>query len=98
MNRGGDIVKVNNKMLDLVLAKKRLSLSFLRKGGVSPQTITKVRKGEDVLPATIGKIAAALCVDVTEIVEQEAHPHTAAPCGVGCFNQPSRGTVCSIPS
>jgi len=67
-------VRINNRMLDMVLAKKCFSLSYLRKGGVSPQTIAKVRKGKDITPLTVGKIAAMLGVDVTEIVEQEAYP------------------------
>ena len=65
-------MKVDNRRLDVVLAKKRLSLTNLRGSGVSPQTLTKIRKSEDVLPATVGRLAEALGVDVTEIAEQEA--------------------------
>ena len=38
---------------------------------VSSQTILNLNKGKSVLPATAGKIAAALGVDVTEIIEEE---------------------------
>jgi DNA-binding Xre family transcriptional regulator len=65
-------MKVDNGQLDIVLARKRLSLTRLRGNGVSPQTITKMRKNRDVLPATVGKLAKALGVDVTEIVKREA--------------------------
>nr|DAS21554.1 MAG TPA: structural protein [Caudoviricetes sp.] len=32
-------------------------------------TIMKVLKGKNVLPATLGKVAAGLKVDVTDIIE-----------------------------
>lgn len=64
-------MKINNRLLDIVLAKKRISLTILRESGVSPQTLTRVRKGVNVMPATVGKIAEALGVDVTEIIDQE---------------------------
>jgi DNA-binding Xre family transcriptional regulator len=66
-------MKVDNSRLDIVLAKKRLSLTRLRGNGVSPQTVTKMRKNEDVLPATVGKLAKALGVSVTEIIKREAY-------------------------
>jgi len=65
-------MKVDNRRLDVVLAKKQLSLTRLRRYGISPQTITKLRKNEDVLPMTVGRLAVALGVDVTEIIEREA--------------------------
>ena len=60
-------MKISNRRLDIVLAQKRMALTHLR-GSVSPQTLTKVRKGKDVKPATIGRIAEALGVDVTELI------------------------------
>ena len=38
---------------------------------VSSQTILNINKGKEIMPATVGKIAAALGVDVTEIIEDE---------------------------
>ena len=66
-------MKVDNRRLDILLAQKRISLTRLR-GKVSPQTLTKVRRGEDILPMTVGRIAEALEVNVIEIVEQEVYP------------------------
>ena len=62
-------MKANKMLLDVALARKQTSLTNLRKSGLSPQTLLKVRKGESVLPATLGKIAAALGVDVLELIE-----------------------------
>ena len=38
---------------------------------VSSQTTLNINKGKPVMPATAGRIAAALGVDVTEIIEEE---------------------------
>ena len=62
-------MKVSNKKLDVVLAKKRIPITRLRSKGLSPQTISKIRKGEDVMPATIGTLAEKLGVDVMDIIE-----------------------------
>lgn len=64
-------MKINNRKLDLELARRCISLSALRGNGLSPQTITRIRNGADVKPVTVGKIAKALQVDVTEIIEME---------------------------
>jgi len=65
-------MKVCNRKIDFILAQKRMPLTHLRKSGLSPQTLTTVRKGNDVLPATVGRIAEALGVGVAEIIESEA--------------------------
>lgn len=65
-------MKIDNHKLDLLLARQRKSLADLRGKGLSPQTLTRIRRGEDVLPKTIGGVAAALGVDVTEIIREEA--------------------------
>ena len=62
-------MKISTKRLDLILAKKCLVMSDL-KTAVSPQTLKRVRKGEDLLPKTVGKIARAIGVDVSEIIEE----------------------------
>jgi len=63
-------MKINNRKLDVVLARKCLNLSQLR-AGISPQTITRIRSGIAVKPATVGKIAQALGVDPEDIIEKE---------------------------
>ena len=62
-------MKISTKRLDLMLAKKCLVMSEL-KTAVSPQTLKRVRKGEELLPKTVGKIARAIGVDVLEIIEE----------------------------
>lgn len=63
-------MKIDTNKLDYVLAKKCCTLSVLRKN-LSPQTLTKVKNGCDVLPITVGKIAKALNVSIDEIIEKE---------------------------
>ncbi len=63
-------MKIDRTKLDILLARKCKSVSSLRTG-VSPQTLLKIRKGGNVNPATAGRIAKALGVDVTEIIETE---------------------------
>lgn len=61
-------MKIDLTKLDIALARECKTISDLR-GGVSPQTLARVKRGEEVKPRTIGKIARALGVDVTEIME-----------------------------
>lgn len=64
-------MKINNRKLDIELARRCISLSALRGNGLSPQTITRIRNGADVKPVTVGKMAKALGVDPAEIIEME---------------------------
>lgn len=63
-------MKIDVKKLDLALAKRCMNLSDMRAGS-SPQTLKRIRRGEEVKPATAGRIARALGVDVSEIIKQE---------------------------
>lgn len=63
-------MRVDNCKLDLILARRRKSLQELRGNGLSPQTLTRIRRGEDVKPKSIGTLADALGVDVTEILKE----------------------------
>ena len=60
-------MKIDIKKLDMVLAKRCMSMSDL-KTDVSPQTLKRARRNEDLLPKTVGRIARAAGVDVSEIV------------------------------
>lgn len=64
-------MKIDNHKLDLLLAKRCMNLRDLRVG-TSPQTLTRIRRGEDVLPATLGRIARVLGVDPGELLKEEA--------------------------
>lgn len=65
-------MRISRTKLDIALARKHWNQRALRENGeISSQTLFNINKGKSVLPATVGKIAAALDVDVTEIIEQE---------------------------
>ena len=61
---------INKESLNLALAKQQMNpYEVCRKAGISYETFRKIRNGKKGKPATIGKIAAALGVDVREIIE-----------------------------
>ena len=64
-------MKINVHALNIALARKCMSFRQLR-ADISPQTLTKMKKGEVIKPATVGKLAKALGVDVLDIIESEA--------------------------
>lgn len=65
-------MKISKSKLNIALARKQWNQRDLRDNAiVSAQTILNLNKGKSVLPATVGKIAAALGVDVTEIIEDD---------------------------
>jgi len=57
--------------VDIHLAKQQLSINEVcERSGLSRETFKQCRRGvRNAKPITIGKIAAALGVDVTEIIE-----------------------------
>lgn len=65
-------LKISARKLNIALARKCWNQRTLRDmGTVSAQTLLNINKGKSVMPATAGKIAVALGVDVAEIIEQE---------------------------
>lgn len=64
-------MKINIEQLDLLLAQQCKSTSDLRMG-ISPQTLSRIRKGYEVLPKTVGKLAKGLGVPVSAIIEKGA--------------------------
>lgn len=65
-------MKVNRKKLELAMARACMNTGDLVKKSAMPRpTVNNVIMGRDVRPATIGKIARALDVDVTDILEVE---------------------------
>ena len=66
-------MKVSKSKLNIALARKQWNQRDLRDNAVvSSQTILNINKGKSVMPSTAGKIAAALGVDVSEILKEEA--------------------------
>ena len=63
-------MKISKAKLNVALARKQWNQRDLRDNAVvSAQTILNLNKGKTVMPATVGKIAAALGVVVTEFIE-----------------------------
>lgn len=63
-------MKINNNKLDAALARQSKNKTDLAKEGVvSLTTFQRIGAGVDVKPKTVGKIARALDVDVSEIIE-----------------------------
>ncbi len=63
-------MKIDKMKLDLAMANKVYSAKELsQKCGVSQVTIARITKGvQDARPGTVGKIALALGVDITDII------------------------------
>lgn len=61
-------MKIDNQKLDLMLARRCMSLRDFR-NGTSPQTLTRIRRGESIKPKTVGRIAKALDCDPTDIIQ-----------------------------
>ena len=73
-NKEGDNVKIDKMKLDLAMANKAYSAKELsQKCGVSQVTIVRITKGvQEARPGTVGKIAKALKVPVTDIIKNTA--------------------------
>ena len=69
---GGETMKANRNKLEIAMAKACMSTAELQKAAEMPRpTLNNVISGKSAKPATIGRIARALGVDVTEILETE---------------------------
>lgn len=63
-------MKANKKKIQIIMARTCLTVSEIAiKAEMPISTIKNVLKGKAVKPATIGKVAKALGIDVTEILE-----------------------------
>lgn len=65
-------MKANRKKLELAMARACMSTADLVKTSAMPRpTVNNVITGRDVRPATMGRIARALDVEVTDILDDE---------------------------
>lgn len=65
-------MKVDAKKLRLAMARACMNPQDLAKAAeMPPQTVNGVLREKSVRPATLGKIAKALSVDVSEIMKEE---------------------------
>ncbi len=62
-------MKLNKEKLELAKARACMGTKDLVAAGIPKGTLCRIVSGEDARPETIGKIAKALGVDVTEIIE-----------------------------
>jgi putative transcriptional regulator len=62
-------MKLNVRRFDVLLAEKCLSIAGIcDKSEISKATLAKLRNGHTARPCTIGKLAKALDVEVTELI------------------------------
>lgn len=65
-------MKTNKKKLELAMARACMNTEDLQKAAEMPRpSLNNVISGKSARPATIGRIARALGVDVTEIIDEE---------------------------
>lgn len=65
-------MKANRKKLELAIARACMdTVDLAKKSAMNRKTVSNVIAGRDVKPATLGKIARALDVDVADILEVE---------------------------
>ena len=62
-------MKLSKSKFELARAKTCKGLKELEKAGISRGTLCTAISGKNMRPETIGRIARALGVDVTEIIE-----------------------------
>lgn len=58
-----------NKLWKLLIDKKMSSAELRRKAGISPNTLTKLKKDEEVTLSVLGKICSILGTDFGDIIE-----------------------------
>lgn len=69
--KGGEKLVIKKSKLYVAMARSCISTNELAKKANMPlPTVNNVISGKSVKPATMGKIAKALGVDVTELIEE----------------------------
>lgn len=63
-------MKVNRQKLEIAMARACMNINAIAQKAVMPRpTVNNALTGRNIKPETAGRIAAALGVDVTEIIE-----------------------------
>lgn len=66
-------MKADKSKLTLAMARACMNPQDLaRAAEMPPQTVNGVIRGQSVRPATLGRIARALCVDPAEIIDERS--------------------------
>lgn len=63
-------MKIDCAKFEIVLARQQKVAADLR-SVLSPQTLSRLKKEQAVTTRTVGKIAATLGVDVTELIKEQ---------------------------
>lgn len=58
-----------NRLWKLLIDRKMSKAELRRLTGISPNTMTKLNRDEDVALSVLSKICTTLCVDIGEVVE-----------------------------
>ena len=65
-------MKIDVKKLEMAMAHACMNVSNIaNKAGIARQTIVYAKRGQKILPSTVGKIAKAIGVDPAEIIVEE---------------------------
>lgn len=64
-------MKIDKKKFELVRARKCMGPKEIKAAGFPLGTLSTALNSENVRPETAGRLAKALGVDVTEIIEEE---------------------------
>ncbi len=65
-------MKINRKKLNIILATKEMTITDVaEKAGISRARAYSILNSVSIFPATAGRIANALEVDVAELLEEE---------------------------
>jgi len=67
---GGEQMKLDRQKFSLARARACMGQKDFEKAGIPKGTLYRAMSGRSLKPETLGKIAKALGVDVTEIIEQ----------------------------
>ena len=63
-------MKIDRQKFDIARARACISFADFEKAGIPRGTLCRAMGGSGLKPETVGRIAKALKVDVTEIIEQ----------------------------
>ena len=67
--RSNDIAISNNKLWKLLVDKKMSKADLRKAAGIAPNTMTRLRRDEEVTLTVLHKICATLEVDIGDIME-----------------------------
>ncbi len=64
-------MKLSKSKVEINLARNGMNARELRSKGISSTTLTRAMQGRSITAKSAGRIAKAIGVDITEIIEKE---------------------------